>query len=117
MILNKLIMCNKTIKLSMRDVGIIGKTTCNRPDYKDNLCKKHYKQLQSKLTNWEDRPDYRDCTYDEMIRGCHLKLKTTRIHVIYRFRKNVIEAFHSKSNKWIPTTIEPNNNLFCIKRN
>lgn len=107
--------CNKRIKISITDIGIVGTRICSKPVYKDGLCAYHYKRSIEKATNWIDRPSYREVTVDEMMRGCNMKLKNTHVHILYRYRKGIIESYNNSKDKWFPTTYRADNTLFCKK--
>lgn len=108
-------MCTKTLKHSRRNLGIIYKSQCTRPEYKDGLCKKHYDNNVRKLTNWGDRQDYRPCTIDEFNRSKSLKLKNSNQHNIYRFLGGLIKKYSPKEDKYVETNLPIDYTLFCIK--
>lgn len=107
-------MCTKTVELNMRDVGIIGTKKCERPDYKDGLCKHHYNRCKLKCTNWGDRDNYKEATEAEMKSGLSMKLKNTHQHKIYQYR-GVIKVYDHKTGKYIDTNLPIDHTLFCTK--
>jgi len=107
-------MCTRRLKHSVRGLGILYESICNKPEYKDGLCAYHYKKVQSKLINWIDRPGYRQVTIDEFERGCSIKLKHTHNHRIFRYQKGIIQE--NKQDQYIDTDIPVDINLYCIKR-
>lgn len=110
-------MCKKINKISMCDVGIIYKQQCQKPEYKDGLCKYHYNKQQSKLVNWGDRVNYRSATQEDLDCQKSLKLKNTRVHHIFQCRSKIIYKFNPKNNNYEITNILPDFNLFCVKTN
>lgn len=109
--------CNKKIKHSFRDMGIVSVSICNKPVYKEEMCLHHYKRKQYKSIPWGERKEYEEATMNDLLSGRSLKLKNSNKHVLYRCKKGVIEQFtNSTLNKWIITDLPVDNNLFCVKK-
>lgn len=108
--------CNKKIKHSMRDVGVIAVTKCSKPIFKDGMCKKHYNNKLRKLINWGDRKEYEDATQEHLDFKRSLKLKNVNVNRLFKCNNNIIEEYNPKTNKYIKTDIEPDFNLFCVKK-
>jgi hypothetical protein len=106
--------CTKTIKISARNAGIIGSRKCGCTIHSEGLCKKHYSQRKAKLTNWEDRPDYREATPDDLIRQRSMKLKGTHIHRLFKVVQGVVKEYSSKENVWNPSQIAADPKLFVV---
>jgi len=106
--------CTKTVKMTARGRGVIGKRICGCAVHADGLCKKHHDKRQSRLTNWEDRPDYRQATQDDLNRGRSMKLKGTHVHRLFMCRQGVIKEFSSKESKYLPSGIAADPSLFVV---
>lgn len=106
-------MCVKTITQS--DYFGKVKWRCDKPEYKDGLCARHYKRAKEKQQNWGDRKTYRPATQEDLDRGRSLKLKATSVHAIYNCRGGEIKKYSAKEDKFISTDIKADYNLFCVK--
>lgn len=107
-------MCTKVVQHTARNIGKTYKSVCEKPDYKDGLCKHHYSRKMEKQKNWIDRDDYRPATQNDLDTGRSLKLRNTNQHNLYQLRKGVIKQFSSTQNKYIEVDIAPDFNLFCV---
>ncbi len=107
-------MCTKMIQHSAREVGKTYKSKCNKPEYKDGLCKYHYDRRETKLKNWIDRPEYRAATQHDLDTGRSLKLKNEHTNKLFMYRNGVIKWYSPKQNKYIEVGIPADYNLFCV---
>lgn len=99
----------------MRNVGVIGKSSCRKPVYKDGLCAMHYRRMVEKQKPWSERENYRPASIDELSRGCSLKLATENTNRMYKVVKDVVLLYNSKIDKWIETQIPVDHTLFVVK--
>lgn len=76
-------MCTKMIQHSARQVGKTYKSKCDKPEYKNGLCKHHYDRSIEKQLNWIDRPNYRAATQEDLDKQRSLKLKNTNEHKLF----------------------------------
>jgi hypothetical protein len=107
-------MCSRKIKKTMKDLGVIGVEVCKRPDYRDGLCAHHYKRQSEKSKVWGERRGYLPATELDLYESKTLKLKDSKKHRIYRFKK-VIQVYEVKTRSWVDVDIAPDFNLFCVK--
>ena len=77
-------MCTKMVQHSAKEVGKTYKSKCNKPEYKDGLCKYHYDRREAKLRNWIDRPEYREATQHDLDTGRSLKLRNENTHKLLK---------------------------------
>ena len=104
-------MCQKIITDIIN--GMRQKRRCERKVHQDGLCKKHFDSHKMRMTNWIDRPNYREITFEEMERGCSMQLKHTNQHLIHRYKRGMI--FRVENDREVVTTIAPDHTLFAIK--
>ena len=104
-----------TKKIVRSPTGYSPKVKCGKPVYQNGLCKHHYTRSIEKQACWGERPGYREATQDDLDRGRSLKMKDSRVHQLYRFRKGFIEKFHSETNTWYVTDLSPIVSLFVVK--
>lgn len=107
--------CNKKIKHTMRDMGIIGTSICDKPVHEAGMCLGHYNAWQRKLVFWGQRKEYREATMDDLLKGRSVKLKLTNVHNIFRCLGGKMKRYSSKENKYVETDYPVDNNLFCVK--
>lgn len=101
----------------MKGVGIYATSYCGKPIHCDTLCEKHAKRRAEKLTAFGLREMYIETTEAELLSGMNIKLKSSHIHRLYRFRKGVIQVFVAGKNKWTETDLAVDHKLFCRRRN
>lgn len=105
-------MCRKRIKEST-PLGTVYRM-CDRPPEVKGLCLYHWNQRQKRITPWGKRPEYRDITEEEFLRGRSMKIKDRTKHVIYRFRDQVIQK-QDHLGYWHDTDLNLPYTAFCIK--
>lgn len=87
------------------------KWKCQKPEYKDGLCKHHYDAKIRTSTPYGQREGYREPTLEEMKSGKTLYLKTMGSYGGHRMMKGVITI----GDKHSVTNIKPLPELFVIK--
>lgn len=107
-------MCTKIIQHSAREIGKTYKSRCNKPDYKNGLCKYHYDKTIEKQKNWIDRENYKPATIDDILKGRSLKLRNSNQNLIFMYRKGIIKRNYNKAPFWRDTEYPANPDLFCV---
>ena len=107
-------MCTKTIQHSARQIGKTYKSKCNKPEYKNGLCKHHYDLSILKQTNWIDRPNYRAATQEDFDKQRSLKLKNSNKHKLFMCQHGIMKEYSKKEGKYIQSNISADYTLFCV---
>ncbi|MFA6325429.1 MAG: hypothetical protein WCX46_04355 [Candidatus Paceibacterota bacterium] len=95
-------------------IGKTHKSQCTKPDYQDGLCKEHFNKRNLKRTPWGQRPGYRQATMEDLLSGRSMKSKNTNQHILFSYRRGVINRFFAKSNGWCPTSLTIDPEPFCV---
>lgn len=106
-------MCTKTIKY--KDWFYNHSWPCNKPEFKEGLCKKHYTQNVNKTISWGDRNNYRSATLEDFNKRRSLKLKSSSTNNLFKYINGVIKQYSNKEGKYIECIIPVDVNLFCVK--
>lgn len=104
-------MCKQIIQHSARNIGKTYKSTCNKPEYKEGLCKYHYKKKIKKSTLFGDREGYREATQKDLDLGKRIYLKNKGSYGGHRCIKGVIVI----GDHYKPTNIKADPSLFVIR--
>ena len=107
-------MCTKTIKDMSLGWGVVEHRQCEKPEFQNGLCKRHFKRQQEKLVNWGDRELYRPATQHDLDTGRSLKLKDSHVHRLYMCRNGKIKVFSAKTNKYVEVSLPADYKLFCV---
>lgn len=107
--------CKKIIQHDMQGIGKTYKERCNKPVYRDGLCKKHYTNYRRKMTPWGERREYRVITLAEMQKGKYFKPRYTHLNRILRLRCGYIQEYSAAEDDWIDTNLEINPEAYCVK--
>lgn len=105
--------CSK--KIVMKGFGMILRTECTNPVYKEGLCKKHFNKAIEKSKNWGSRKNYSPATIGDLKAERSLKLKNSNLNVLFRGHKGKIQIYQKKLNKYVDTDLEYSPNEFCVK--
>ena len=108
------IMCTKMIQHSARGVGKTYKSKCNKPEYKNGLCKHHYNLSISKQINWIDRPNYKAATQEDFNKQRSLKLKNSNEHKLFMCQHGIMKEYSKKECKYVQSSISADYTLFCV---
>lgn len=105
--------CSKEYKdSSLAQLGVVVRKECNKPVYKDGLCKHHYDREYAKTLKHKDREGYRDATEEDFIKRDRLfYIKTLGSHGGYIYRNGMMYNFNM--NK--PTNLPANPELFRVR--
>lgn len=96
-------MCTKIITdKNFQGMGFIYKHQCNKPEYKDGLCKHHYERKLEKSIPFKDRENYFEPSLEELKSGKLLHLKHLGAHGGFKFKKGKIYSFSSEKETNYP---------------
>jgi len=96
--------CQRIIQHTEKDLGKTYKSICNKPTFKDNLCKSHYQQQFKKRINWEHRDNYRPATIDDFYNHVTLKLNGTNTNILYKYSNIGMLKYNKTENKYLLDT-------------
>ena len=97
---------------SLAQLGVIERKECNKPVYKDGLCKKHYDREYAKTLKHKDREGYRDATEEDFIKRDKIfYIKSLGSHGGYIYKNGKMFTFSSGK----PTNLPIKPDLFRVR--